>query len=167
MLRTPRGSTSRSFASRSTPRSMSTSGGPRIASSPPRGPRASARAAKEAKGAASARDGANREWTKAKGTAEAAAIAHEERARTEARLGAIRLELDEALGPFSGEMPDLAGIAAEAGRARELDREISALLAETKHGQQAAKDLEAIDRKLAELDRRLGGLAHEADGLAF
>ena len=118
-------------------------------------------------GCASARDGANREWTKAKGTAEAAAIAHEERARTEARLGTIRLELDEALGPFSGEMPDLAGIAAEAGRARELDREISALLAETKHGQRAAKDLEAIDRKLAELDRRLGGLAHEADGLAF
>ncbi|MDP9297972.1 MAG: SMC family ATPase [Actinomycetota bacterium] len=129
--------------------------------------RALAQVVKEAKAEASARDGARRGWTKTKGAAEAAAIAHEERARTEARLGTIRLELDEALGPFSGEMPDLAGIAAEAGRVRELDREIAALLAETKHGQQAAKDLESIDRKLAELDRRLAGLAHEADGLAF
>ncbi|MDP9329311.1 MAG: SMC family ATPase [Actinomycetota bacterium] len=124
-------------------------------------------AKKQVEAASKAKDLAQRAWTTAREAAERAGETAGEQARLAMQIDTSRTELAEARARFGGEVPDLAAMQARAARARELSHEISAVLAEKKHGDQAANDLETLDGKLAALDRRLEALTDEADRLAF
>ena len=124
-------------------------------------------AKKQVEAASKAKDLALRAWTAAREAAERAGETAGERARLTTQIDTSRTELGEAIARFGAEVPDLVAMQARAERARELSYEISAVLAEKKHGDQAANDLETLDGKLAALDRRLDALTDEADRLAF
>jgi exonuclease SbcC len=119
-----------------------------------------------AKAAITARDRAGAAWTRVRETADAAAKVADERARIVEAIDTRRAELAEAAEAFGG-TPDLPAARAEARRAQELGREVAALLAERRHEEQDVKELEAAERTLAGLDRRLAALVGQADGLAF
>jgi exonuclease SbcC len=125
------------------------------------------RAKKQAEAASKAKDLAQRAWAAAREAAERSGETAGERARLATQIETARAELAVATAQFGGEVPDLAAMQARAQRARALSHEVSAVLAEKKHGDQAAKDLETLDGKLAALDRRLEALTDEADQLAF
>jgi exonuclease SbcC len=125
------------------------------------------KAQRVAKAAITARDRAEAAWTRVRETADAAAKVADERARIVGAIDTKRAELAEAAEAFGGGTPDLPAARAEARRAQELGREVAALLAERRHEEQDVKDLEAAEKTLAGLERRLAALVGQADGLAF
>jgi exonuclease SbcC len=124
-------------------------------------------AKKTAEAASKAKDLAQRAWTRAKEAAERAGETAGERSRLATQIDTARAVLAAAAAEFGGDMPDLTAMQTRAQRARELSHEVSAVLAEKKHSDQAARDLEALDGKLGALDQRLEALTDEADELAF